>query len=87
MVMEHTSSTPPPVVMENKKRILIVDDEPHILSVLNSLLGEAYDCRLANGAQEALGYLQQGAYDLILSDIMMPGMSGLELLSSVKQMR
>jgi putative nucleotidyltransferase with HDIG domain len=84
--MEQTPSTPPAVALRNKKRILIVDDELHILSVLNSLLGEAYDCRLANGAQEALGYLQQGAYDLILSDIMMPGMSGLELLSSVKQM-
>jgi putative nucleotidyltransferase with HDIG domain len=85
MLMEHTSTTPPPVALQNKKRLLIVDDEPHILSVLNSLLSEQYDCRLANGAQEALSYLQQGAYDLILSDIMMPGMSGIELLSSVKQ--
>jgi putative nucleotidyltransferase with HDIG domain len=84
--MEHTSLTPHPFALREKEQILIVDDDSHILAVLNSLLSDHYDCTLANNAQEALGYLRHNAYDLILSDIMMPGMSGIELLTKIIQL-
>jgi putative nucleotidyltransferase with HDIG domain len=84
-VIEYTSSTPP-FALRKKERILIVDDESHILAVLNSLLSDQYDCKLAHSAEEALGYLRQNSYDLILSDIMMPGMSGIELLPKITQL-
>ncbi|HVF91949.1 MAG TPA: response regulator, partial [Blastocatellia bacterium] len=64
-------------------RILIIDDEEAILSVLYSLLSDRYECRTATSAVEALEYLREKSYDLVLSDIMMPGMSGLELLKEI----
>src|SRR5689334_19709448 len=64
-------------------RILIIDDEPNVLSVLYTLLCSRYECRTATSALEALGYLNEETYDLVLSDIMMPGMTGLELLSEI----
>ena len=64
-------------------RILIIDDEPYVLSVLYSLLAKRYDCKTATSALEALEHLKSETYDLVLSDIIMPGMSGLELLSEI----
>jgi response regulator RpfG family c-di-GMP phosphodiesterase len=64
-------------------KILIIDDEPSVLSVLYSLLSDRYECKTATSAIEALEYLKEESYDLILSDIMMPGMSGLELLEKI----
>jgi response regulator RpfG family c-di-GMP phosphodiesterase len=67
-------------------RILIIDDEPNVLSVLYTLLCSRYDCKTATNALEALDYLKKETYDLVLSDIMMPGMSGLELLSEINRL-
>jgi putative nucleotidyltransferase with HDIG domain len=64
-------------------KILIIDDEPSILSVLDSLLSDQYECKTAMCAAEALEYLKEERFDLVLSDIMMPGMSGLELLAEI----
>jgi response regulator RpfG family c-di-GMP phosphodiesterase len=67
-------------------RILIIDDEPNVLSVLFTLLCGRYDCKTATSAIEALDYLREESYDLVLSDIMMPGMNGLELLSEINRL-
>jgi len=67
-------------------RILIIDDEPNVLSVLYTVLCSRYDCKTATSALEALGYLREESYDLVLSDIMMPGMTGLELLSEINRL-
>jgi response regulator RpfG family c-di-GMP phosphodiesterase len=64
-------------------RVLIVDDEESVRSLLYDLLCDAYECHVARSAEEALERLQQARYDVVLSDIMMPGMSGIELLESV----
>jgi cyclic di-GMP phosphodiesterase len=64
-------------------KILIIDDEPNILSVLHSLLSRTHQCKTATSAAEAIEYLKEETYDLILSDIVMPGMSGLELLAEI----
>ncbi len=66
-------------------KILIIDDEPNVLSVLHTLLSENYECKTATSAVEAIEYLKEETYDLVLSDIMMPGMSGLELLEHIMQ--
>jgi response regulator RpfG family c-di-GMP phosphodiesterase len=66
-------------------KILLLDDEPNILSVLSSLLSEKYQCTLAANAAEALDYLRSERFDLVLSDILMPRMSGLELLDIIKR--
>jgi len=69
-----------------KPRILLVDDEPAIAGVLSELLsGNDYDVQSATNGQEALDLLNSGAFDLIISDLKMPGMDGRELYKKVQQ--
>lgn len=64
----------------NKLRILVVDDEPEIRDVLCELLSDDYDCMAAASAEEALELLRDARFELVISDIMMSGMSGLEMV-------
>lgn len=66
-----------------KLRILVVDDEPEIREVLCALLGEDYECEGVGSAEEALLSLRSNEFNLIISDIMMGGMSGLEMVPQV----
>jgi response regulator RpfG family c-di-GMP phosphodiesterase len=65
-------------------RILIVDDEVEITEILADLLSEDYDCLRAGSAEQALALLHQNEFQLVISDITMPGMSGLEMIPHVK---
>lgn len=66
-------------------RILIVDDEVEITEILADLLSEEYDCIRAGSAEEALARLQESEFQLVISDITMPGMSGLDMIPHVKE--
>jgi len=66
-------------------RILIVDDEVEITEILADLLSEEYDCIRAGSAEEALTRLQESEFQLVISDITMPGMSGLDMIPHVKE--
>ena len=66
-----------------KPTILIIDDEEQIRSLLVDLLGSSYQCSDAGSAEEALAALSQNTFDLVISDIDMGGMSGLELVPRV----
>ena len=66
-----------------KVRILVVDDEPEIRDVLCELLSDRYECVPAASAEEALALMQESHFGLIISDIMMGGMSGLEMIPRV----
>jgi cyclic di-GMP phosphodiesterase len=69
-----------------KIKILAVDDEESIRIVLKTILeGEGYLCDTAASAGEAITRLSDNQYDVILTDIMMPGMSGIELLELVRK--
>ena len=67
-----------------KARLLIVDDEPEVRGVLHDLLCGAYECAEASSAEEALAQLRNHVFDLVISDITMSGMSGLEMIPHVK---
>jgi cyclic di-GMP phosphodiesterase len=67
-----------------KSRILIVDDEREITEILSDLLSVAYDCQKVGSAEDALLRLTESNFQLVISDITMPGMSGLEMLPFVK---
>jgi len=67
-----------------KPHLLIVDDEAEVRGVLNDLLCDAYDCTEASSAEEALDSLRNHDYQLVISDITMSGMSGLEMIPHVK---
>lgn len=63
--------------------ILIVDDDEVIRDTLKELLSEHYVCKTAGTADDAFARLAEKPYDLVLTDISMPGISGLELLGRV----
>lgn len=65
--------------------ILIVEDDPKIRSVLYDLFADWHVCHVAATAEQALAYLEDEPYDVILTDISMPGLSGVELLGRVRQ--
>jgi len=64
--------------------ILIVDDDAAIRGILFDVLSEKYDCNTASTAEQALQYLEIENYDAVLTDIAMPGLTGLELLKRVQ---
>ena len=65
-------------------RILIVDDEVEITEILADLLSEDYECLRAASAEEALARLHESEFQLVISDITMPGMSGLDMIPHIK---
>ena len=65
--------------------ILVVDDDETIRDTLYELLSEEYDCQTAETAEQALARLEVDTYDVVFTDISMPGLSGLELLGHVRQ--
>jgi putative nucleotidyltransferase with HDIG domain len=69
-----------------RARVLVADDETEIRHVLYDLLSPLYDCDAVASAEEAVERLREGAYDLVISDIMMGGMSGLELIPRVGEL-
>lgn len=70
---------------QKRPRILIVDDDPHIQKFLTDLLVK-HNCEpvLASTGQQALEVLEAGNIDLVVTDIRMPGMSGLDLLQQIR---
>jgi two-component system NtrC family response regulator len=66
--------------------VLIVDDEKNYLVVLEALLApEGYEIMTADNAQAALGLIKDADLDLVITDMKMPGMSGMELLEASKR--
>ncbi|PLX48252.1 MAG: DNA-binding response regulator [Desulfobulbaceae bacterium] len=66
--------------------ILIVDDEPNYLIVLQELLEEeGFEILTAHNGEDALQICKDNDLDLVLTDMQMPGMGGMELLSSIKK--
>jgi response regulator RpfG family c-di-GMP phosphodiesterase len=70
-------------INDERARLLVVDDEAEIRNVLCELLGHDYNCTSASSAEEALEILRAEAFQLIISDITMSGMSGLEMIPQV----
>ncbi|MCR5656276.1 MAG: response regulator [Butyrivibrio sp.] len=70
-------------------KVMLVDDEPFILEGMTVLIDwESYGCTIetkASNGEEALEYLRQGDYDLVITDIKMPVMTGIELLQNVRE--
>jgi DNA-binding NtrC family response regulator len=67
-------------------RILLVDDDPAVRrSLSGTLTEEGHDVRASDNAEDALGQLTDYAPELVLSDIRMPGLDGVELLARIKE--
>jgi len=69
-----------------KKRILVVDDEPDFVNLIKIRLEACgYEVSAAAGGKEALAKVEKGGIDVVLLDIMMPGMDGLEALKRIRK--
>ena len=76
----------PPAAPGQPARILVVDDEPGIRVMLSAALKrEGHEVVLATDGPTALAALEAGPVDLVVTDIRMPGMSGIELLDAAKR--
>jgi two-component system, cell cycle response regulator len=70
------------------KRVLILDDEASILEILSQyLMEEGYDCTAATNPLVALQLLEEEEFHLLITDLKMPEMSGLEVVSRAKKMK
>ena len=88
LVQEESSSTVLDksllAVEDSDSRILIVDDEKAICVMFACTLSEQYECDTASSATEALERLALVPYALVITDVMMPGRNGVELLREIK---
>jgi DNA-binding NtrC family response regulator len=74
--------------MAKKVSILIVDDEESVRdSLFNWFIEDGYRVECAENAKKALAILQAEIFDIVLADIKMPGMDGLEMLKRIKALR
>jgi len=69
--------------MDTRERILIVDDEKPIRNVFSECLSERYECETAESVPEALSYLAAKEFAVVITDIIIPGISGIELLRKI----
>jgi DNA-binding NtrC family response regulator len=67
-----------------RKRVLIVDDEPGVCESLKMTLKNQYEAAVAAGGEEALAFLDKERADVVLLDVLMPGMDGMEVLERIK---
>lgn len=65
--------------------ILIVDDDETVRDALHDLFEEEHRCHMAETAEQAMKWLETEEYDVVLTDISMPGLSGVELLGVIQQ--
>jgi len=68
-------------------KILIVDDEPDMLKLLSMILREktSYEITTTNNPMEAIELVKQGGFDLVISDLKMPVLDGMEIIDAVKK--
>ena len=73
-----------PVQNIGAKILIVDDDEPYCKSIKRCLAFEKYDCVTTNSAKDALKLIEENEFDLLISDVMMPDISGIQLLLQVK---
>jgi DNA-binding NtrC family response regulator len=66
--------------------ILIVDDDELIRDALSQLFESVHRCHVAETADQAVAWLESESYDVVITDISMPGLSGLELLAHLREL-
>ncbi len=71
--------------MEKRTELFVDDDEKILKSLKRGLMDEPYNALFANSGKEAVEILQQNEVHVLVTDMRMPEMSGLELLKTVKQ--
>ncbi|MEO6811510.1 MAG: sigma-54 dependent transcriptional regulator [Isosphaeraceae bacterium] len=72
--------------MDQKIRVLVVDDdEPHAQAVAETLDRVGYECAVANSGREGLRLIEEQNFDIVITDLIMDGVGGLDILAKVKE--
>ena len=72
--------------MEIKPRFIVVDDDETLLDILKRFLAmQGHDCEVFSSAEAALDHIQEKPCDILITDIVLPGMKGLQLTKEVRQ--
>jgi two-component system sensor histidine kinase/response regulator len=71
--------------MQTQGKILAVDDDPNNIAILEELLDDNYDLRISSNGEQALGIAREFLPDIILLDIMMPGMDGYQVCQKLRE--
>lgn len=74
-----------PVESSTRPRLLVVDDEPQILRALRAILSKNYDITVAASGEEALESAAETKPDLVILDLALPGVSGMEVCRSLRE--
>lgn len=82
--LQELESSLPEEQDEEKRRILIVEDNEELLQILSSLFSPLYNVTLARNGEEGLARALEERPDIVLSDVMMPVMSGTEMCMKIK---
>lgn len=70
----------------SKGKILVIDDEDIVrLSCSRTLVPEGYELKMAKNGPEGLQMLEEDTFDLVLTDLKMPNMDGIEVLAKIKE--
>jgi DNA-binding NtrC family response regulator len=80
------ATTTPPGGPTGRPSILAVDDAQPIRQLLNFYLAPSYDVVMADSAEQALQVLESRTFELVITDIGLPGKSGFDLCESLKKM-
>lgn len=67
--------------------LLLIDDDAAVRQMLESLFSATHECHTADRAEQALEYLQVQKYDVVITDVSMPGLGGVEILQQIKAQR
>ena len=65
--------------------LLLIDDDPAVRQMLNLLFSDEHECHTADRAEQAIEYLESQDYDVVITDISMPGLGGIEILRLIKR--
>jgi PAS domain S-box-containing protein len=77
------SLSPVPSRLARRARILVVDDELAVATMLSRILGEDHDVETASSAEQALRQFDEFRFDIVFCDLLMPGMTGMDLFAEV----
>lgn len=74
--------------MEKREKILVVDDDADACELISTVLGQlGFEIEVAADGYEAVRKLARSRHDIVLTDLQMPGMNGIELIGQIRQLR
>ncbi|MFL5261672.1 MAG: response regulator, partial [Anaeromyxobacteraceae bacterium] len=71
--------------MTERAQVLVVDDKESVLELMSSILSEAYDVTTVADPAAAMALIAERSFDVVLTDVRMPGATGFDVLAAVKR--